>query len=148
MTVEHRFAGEFRVSGRTLTGRAMAYGDIAPEHRERFVPGAFLDLPSEIPVNLQHDPNVMLATAALEDGPRELRVRAELAEGSAALKLVQRGALNGFSVEFRAKVERRESGVRVIEAAELTGLALVDQGAYPGATAEIRHRPHGRRWWL
>ena len=138
-TPEHRAGLEFRVAGRTLSGVAMRYGDVSPDFRERFVPGAFGTLPQTIAVNLQHDSSIVVAErAALADGPRELRVRADLPEGSAALKLVRRGALNGFSIEFKATSERREAGVRVVERATLSGLALVDRGAYRGAVAEVR----------
>ena len=144
MTPEHRAGCEFRVAGRTLSGTAMRYGDVSPDFRERFEPGAFGEVRS-IAVNLQHDRNVIVVPdALLTDSPRELRVRAELPPGSAALNLVRRGALNGFSVEFHAESERRESGIRVIERAVLAGLALVDRGAFPGATAEVRARS-GRR---
>ena len=144
MNPEHRAGCEFRVQGRTLSGVAMRYGDVSPDFRERFLPGAFGEVRS-LPVNLQHDPGIVVAAdALLADSPRELRVRADLPEGSAALALVKRGALNGFSIEFHAKAERREAGVRVVERADLTGLALVDRGAYPGATAEVRARS-GRR---
>ena len=145
MTPEHRAGCEFRVSGRTLSGVAMRYGDVSPDFRERFLPGAFGEVRS-IPINLQHDPGVVVVRdALLADTPRELRVRADLPEGSAALALVRRGALNGFSIEFHAKAERRdEAGVRVVERAELSGLALVDKGAYPSATEEVRARS-GRR---
>lgn len=141
MNVEHRSGVEFRVAGRTLSGVAMRYGDISPDFRERFQPGAFGEVPIVIPINVQHDPAMIAADSAiLIDSPRELRVRADLPEGSAALKLVRRGVLNGFSVEFHAETERREAGVRVIERAKLSGLALVDRGAYPGSTAEVRAR--------
>ena len=144
MTPEHRGGCEFRVAGRTLSGVAMRYGDTSPGFSERFEAGAFGEVRA-IPVNLQHDRSLIVAPdAILTDSPRELRVRAELPEDSAALKLVRRGALNGFSVEFHAKAERRESGIRVVERADLTGLALVDRGAYPGAKAEVRARS-GRR---
>ena len=144
MKIEHRLAHEFRVAGRTLTGAAMVYGDVSPGFKERFLPGAFGEVRT-VDVNLQHDPSLVAVRGAmLTDGPRELRVRAELPAGSAALELVKRGALNGFSIEFHAKAERREGGVRVVERAVLTGLALVDRGAYPEAKAEIRKRS-GRR---
>ena len=140
MAVERRDGGELRVAGRTLTGTAMVYGDVSPDFRERFMPGAFGEVRA-VDVNLQHDPGLIVARgASLTDGPRELSVRADLPEGSAALALVRRRALNGFSVEFRATRERREAGVRVVERAALTGLALVDRAAYPGATAEVRAR--------
>ena len=138
--IEHRAGLEFRIAGRTLSGVAMRYGDLSPDYRERFVPGS-LRHRGRVDVNLQHDPAVVLARdALLTDTGRELRVRADLPERSAALALVRRGALNGFSIEFHAKAERREGGVRVVERADLAGLALVDQGAYPGAVAEVRAR--------
>ena len=137
---EHREGFEFRVQGRTLSGVALRYGDISPDFAERFEPGAFGEVRS-IPINLQHDRSIVVAPAALlTDTARSLDVRADLPEGSAALSLVRRGALNGFSIEFHAKAERREAGIRVVERAELTGLALVDRGAYPQSTAEIRAR--------
>ena len=105
--------------------------------RERFEPGAFGAV-ERVDVNLQHDKAAVLARdALLTDSPRELRVRADLPEGAAGLALVKRGSLNGFSIEFNAKAERRESGVRVVEKAGLVGLALVDRGVYPASTAEV-----------
>ena len=137
---EVRAGGEARLAGRTFSGVAMPYGTISPDFRERFEPGAFGEV-GVVDVNLQHDPGIVLARAAsLSDGPEALRVAATLAEGSGALALVRRGALGGFSVEFHAKAERREAGVRVVERAELTGLALVDRPAYPAAAAEVRAR--------
>ena len=142
MEPERRYAA-FRVSGRTLTGRALVYGDVAPSLGERFMPGAFGELRA-MPINLQHDPSmIVVQEAALTDGPRALEVRADLPEGSAALQLVKRGALSGFSIEFNAIEEHREHGIRVISKGVLTGLALVDQGAYPQSTAEVRCAPNG-----
>ena len=142
MSTEHRAGCEFRVAGRTLSGVAMRYGDTSPDFRERFVPGAFGPVGSRtMPINLQHDSAIIVAERGLiNDTARALEVRAELPAGSAALSLVKRGALNGFSIEFNAKSERREAGVRVIERASLTGIALVDHGAYPQAKAEVRAR--------
>ena len=138
--IEHREGVSFRVAGRTLSGRALVYGDVSPDFRERFEPGAFGEVRT-VPINLQHDLRLVVTDAALlTDSARSLDVRADLPEGSAALALVRRGALTGFSIEFHAKAERREAGVRVVERAELTGLALVDRGAYPQSTAEIRAR--------
>ena len=140
MEVERRAGGEVRVAGRTLSGVAMPYGTISPDFNERFEPGAFGEV-MFVDLNLQHDHGVVVARgAALTDSPQALRVSATLPEGSAALALVRRRALNGYSIEFKSRVERREAGVRVVERAVLTGLALVDRGAYPGAVAEVRAR--------
>ena len=147
MTPEVRAGAEFRVAGRTLSGRVMTYGDISPEHSERFSPGAFGAAPSA-PLNLQHDRNMVVLGAGdfvLSDTQLALEIRAELPAGSAALKLVKRGALNGYSVEFHSRQERRESGVRVIERAELVGVGLVDQPSYPDSIAEVRRGGGGGR---
>ena len=139
---EVRAGCEFRVAGRTLSGRVMTYGDISPEHGERFLPGAFGPAPSA-PLNIQHDRNMVVLGAGdyvLSDTPRALEIRAELPAGSAAIKLVRRGALNGYSVEFHARQERREAGVRVIERAALVGIGLVDAPSYPASKAEVRAR--------
>ena len=141
MTAERRAGGEVRVSGRTLSGVAMPYGTVSPDFRERFEPGAFGAV-GTVDLNLQHDPAVVVARGAtLTDSPSALSVRATLPGGAAALVLVRRRALNGFSVEFNPTREHRDAaGVRVVEAADLTGLALVDRPAYPGARPEVRAR--------
>ena len=142
---EARAGAEFRVAGRTLSGTVLRYGDVSPEHRERFVPGAFAPVPA-VSLNIQHDKRMQVLDAGefvLNDTPRALEIRAELPADSAALSLVKRGALNGFSIEFHARAERREAGVRVIERAALVGIGLVDQPSYPESTAEVRRRGGG-----
>ena len=141
MNAERRYS-DFRVAGRTLTGIAIRYGDISPDFRERFEPGALSPVP-DVPLTLQHDAGTVLIEAGryvLADGLRSLDVRADLPADSAAIKLVRRGALTGFSIEFHARAERREAGVRIVERAELTGLSLVDNPAYPASAAEVRAR--------
>ena len=144
MVIETRAGLSFRVQGRTVSGTALRYGDIADmgRFREMFVSGAFAPIGS-VSLNLQHDGSRVLATTGaglvLADGPRSLEVRAEL-RGKAEHDLVRRGALRGFSVEFHAKEERREGGTRVIERAVLAGIALVDEPAYAGSVAEARAR--------
>ena len=96
-------------------------------------------MPALLDLNLQHDAEiVMVKGAVLTDTDVELRVQAELREDSAASRLVRRGALKGLSVEFAAKREAMVNGVRVVELAKLAGAGLVDQGAYPLATVEVR----------
>ena len=143
MTPERRAGGELRIAGRTLTGTAIRYGDVSPQFRERFEPGAFGEVRA-IDLNLQHDRAVVLMRGAtLSDSPVALSVRATLPivrDGTGALALVRRRVLNGLSIEFNSLAQRMDGGIRVIERAELTGLALVDRGAYPGSTVEIRAR--------
>ena len=130
-----RRESEVRLAGRTLTGAAMVYGTRAQDRPELFRVGAFNPLPADLGLNLQHDPNREIARLGaglvLEDSASALELQAELREGSAELALVRRGTLNGLSVEFVVIQETRESGIRVIEKAELAGIGLVDTPSYP-----------------
>ena len=142
MTPEVRAGGELRVAGRTLTGRAMVYGAVSEEHRERFEPGAFAPVPA-VPLLLQHDRSMVIVEPGafeLADTAAALEVRAELPAEAAALQLVKRGALSGFSVAFRAQHETRDGDIRVVESAELVEVSLVDQPSYDASTAEVRRR--------
>ena len=145
MSVEHSAPIEFRASttGRSLYGDAIVYGDRSPSHRERFVPGSIRVDPATS-LNLQHDRARRIAKLgeglSVRDTEAALEVRAALREGSAELALVRRGVLRGLSLEFHAERERRENGIRVIEAATVSGIALVDQPSYPGSTVELRAR--------
>ena len=142
MAPEVRAGGELRVAGRTLTGRAMVYGDVSPEHNERFLPGAFAPILA-VPLLLQHDQRMVIVEPGafdLVDSDAALEVRAELPPKAAALKLVKGGALSGFSVKFRPRQESRDGNIRVVEKAELVEVSVVDQPSYPASTAEVRRR--------
>ena len=131
--------GEVRaLAGRRIAGIAMRYGAVAPCLAERFLPGAFGDVPDRIGLNLQHDGNLVVGQAELLDDELALRVEADVAE--AVHSLVARGALSGLSIEFLPRAERKDGAIRVIEKADLAGLAVVDKAAYPTATVEARAR--------
>lgn len=134
MTLERLTPVECRLEGRTLRGVAMRYGEQARDRPERFLPGAFQPL-GPVTLNLQHDRLREIASTdggslRIEDTPTELRVAADLREGSAELSLVRRRALRGLSVEFRALSERHDNGIRIVERAELPAIGLVDSGSY------------------
>ena len=142
-TFEVRAGGELRVAGRTLSGPALVYGDVSAQHRERFTAGAFAPLGDDVPLLLQHDPGTVIVPAGdylLTDTERALEVRAELPEKAAALSLVRRRALTGFSVKFVPRQESRDGDIRVVERAELVEVSLVDQPSYDSSLAEIRRR--------
>ena len=144
--LETRLA-ELRVAGRTVSGVLMPYGEVSPDFRERFEPGAFGTV-DRCALCVQHDRTQVIAQATLTDTPEALRIEAEVPDGFRSL--VVRGALNGFSVEFESiREERDPAGVRVVREALLRGAALVDRGAYRGARAEARAAtPRRRRLWL
>ena len=139
---EIRTGGEFRVSGRTLVGRAMVYGSMSPEHGEMFEAGSFSPI-KPVPLLLQHDPSMVIVPAGafeLADSLEALEVRAVLPERSAVGKLLAKGALTGLSVKFHPLQESRIDGIRVIERARLAEISVVDEPSYPASTADIRAR--------
>lgn len=147
-------AAELRLRGRRLQGVALRYREPARDRPELFLPGAFAPLPAAVPLNLQHDRDLSLGQAALQDTAADLRMSAELPAGSGVYDLVRRGALAGLSVEFRALADEYDTaGNRVISRARLEGLAVVDEGSYlteleararSGRTIRTRI-PEGRR---
>ena len=149
MAVERRYTALRQSGGRVLAGVAIRYGDTArlPWGRERFEPGAFGAVEAaDVIMNVAHDRGRPIARTGggglvLADDTEALTIRATLPqtrEADDALELVRSGVLRGLSVEFRAEAERAEGGTRIVEAAALTGLGLVDSGAYPGSTVEAR----------
>ena len=152
--IERRtIAGEIRAEGRRLSGVVMRFGDISPSHRERFEPGAFR-MEDAVALNLFHDRERAIAWQPgggleLREEDGALRMMAELPPIPAAdraLELVRTGEAAGLSVEFRAEAERREGGLRVIEAARLGGIGLVRSPSYEQSRVEAR--AGRRRIWL
>lgn len=146
---ERRYSGvELRAEGRTLVGPAMRYGDISPSHRERFEPGAFALDGKTRWLDVRHDRNRVIAWTeggglTLTDTREALMVRAVLPEiplADVALADVRAGNLAGFSVEFNARDEARENGIRVVRKAELSGVGLVGSPSYQQSTLELRGR--------
>ena len=157
MKTEFRFC-EVRREGRVLAGKAITYGDVASvgSGRERFVPGAFGSLAdADVLLNVQHDRARPLARTGgggltLTDSAAALEVRAELPASASAdetLALVAAGVLRGFSIEFVAQRERMESGVRVLLAARLVNIGVVDRPAYSQSTVAARAEDEAAREW-
>lgn len=145
--MERRFSGvECRAEGRSIFGPALVYGDVSPTHKERFTPGAFGDLDETTRwLDIEHDKSRLLAwTGAgleLRDSPEALMVTATLPVTplhDTALQQVRDRRMRGFSIEFVSKEEHRESGIRVISAGSLQGLALVRNPSYTQSTVEVR----------
>ena len=107
-----------------------------PDFRERFEPGAFGAVRA-IDLNLQHDPDlVVVRDALLIDGfpARAVGCGLNCRKDRRCSRLVRNAVRSTGS---RSSSARRPNGVegvvRVVERAELTGLALVDRGADPEA---------------
>ena len=164
MTVEVRRmafdAAEFRAEGRRLSGIVMPYESTSmttPAGPERFQSGAFEGRAGDVVLNLHHAADKPLvrtdAGLVLEHTAEALRMTAELPstrDADDALELVRTKVLRGLSVEFVARIERREQGVRVVEQAELSGIGLVTRPAYKDAEVAARAAapPSEIPWWL
>ena len=151
MALEYRFAAlEVRAAdGGQIEGIAMPYGreaDIAGAFKESVDPGAFGAI-GDVILNLMHDRNEPLARTeggglTFEDSADRLWLRAEISEFRGDVRdQVKRRILRGFSVEMEVKAEDwPRPDKRIIRAATLWGVAVVDRPAYSEATAEIAKR--------
>ena len=146
--IEYRFvkidppAGDSRIlQGCVITYGEIGVGDYGPE---RFTPGS-LEVNPDIILNVQHDRGRPIArtpdTLQLVDSAEALTLRAdvpETREGSDALVAVRKNILQGLSLEFRQAKFTMQGGIRTITSAKLTGIGLVDTGAYEGSKVETR----------
>lgn len=163
MEAERRYA-EVRAEpdSRTITGTAVPWAPRqgrGPRGPERFERGAFDLAAADITLTLQHDRAAPIArtrtgSLVLTDTPEGLEFRAELPDtprADQALADVRAGLLAGASVEFLAVRETAAAGVRVIQAARLAGLSLVDSPAYPDAQVQAREAAEAPapapEWW-
>ena len=151
MAIEYRFAPlEVRAAdGGKIEGTAMPYGreaDIAGVFRESVDAGAFGTI-SDVILNLMHRRAEPLARTEgggleLEDGAERLWLRADIPAYREDIRdMVKRKILRGYSVEMEVRAEDWPTpDRRIIRAATLWGVALVDRGAYGDATAKIAER--------
>ena len=116
---------ELRASGRRLEGTILKYGEISPNHQERFLPGAFsLDAGTTRWLDYRHDRTRVLVHTGngggltLRDSPEALLLEAELPAlplSERALSEIASGTLQGLSIEFRAESESKDGNIRVVE---------------------------------
>ena len=140
--------GELRAEGRTLAGVVMRFGEIG-DRNERFLSparsrarGRRGSIWSTIRCGWSRGKARGWSSS---DTPEALTLRAELPRipaADVALQGVRDGTRTGLSVEFRAVRERREpqTGTRVIEAASLAGVGIVERPSYGGSRIETRQR--------
>ena len=148
--IETRFnISELRaVSARSISGIALRYGDTARLPwgvSERIMPGAFGNIASaDVVLNSMHRREAPLARTGgggltLTDSEAYLRATADLPEtreASDVLELIRKKVLRGLSIEFVAEKEEQQGDERVIRAARLLGVAVVDKPAYPDSLVE------------
>ena len=143
--IEQRFVEGIEHDERTLVGR-MPYGEVAAvgvpvQFHETIRPGAFGAI-GDVILNTLHSRTIPLARTGgggleIEDTDKALTFRAVLPRTSAAddaLELVRAGVMRGISIEMRVKHQNVAAGpqgrVRVVERAELVGIALADRPVY------------------
>lgn len=143
--MEYRFV-EFRAENDAITGVVLPYGRATRigDFTEEFRSGAFGKI-EDVILNLQHQRAKPVARTGaglvLDDKPTELRAAVTLPDttyGREARELVEGNILRGFSIEFRAQDDEWHGTHRIVKAARLFGIALVDRPAY--SDAEISHR--------
>ena len=158
---EYRYAAlEVRDAAAAIEGVAMPYGTVARimgAFDESVEPGAFSF--DDVVLNRMHVREDLIARTGgggltLTDSASALLLRAEVPTYREDIRdQVARRILRGFSVEMAVTAEDWPApDRRIIRAATLRGIGLVDRAAYGEATAAIAKRAQdgGRievRWW-
>ena len=137
--------GETPLMKGIITGNAITYGEkstIAGAFKETFSPGCFGQY-SDVMVNIQHQKTKPVARQGaglvLHDDEKALRAEIDLTGtplGLEARSMIDKGLLRGLSVEFYPDDEVWEGHSRIVKAAELKAISIVDKPAYAGSTIE------------
>ena len=158
--IEFRFVDvEVRDAGAVVAGVAMPYGTVARimgAFDESVEPGAFRF--EDVVLNRMHVREDLIARTdggglTLTDTAERMSLRADIPAYRADIRdQVNRRILRGFSVEMRITAEDWPNpSRRIIRAAELLGIGLVDRPAYGDATAALAKRAADGgvevRWW-
>ena len=159
MELEHRSIEVRAGDGRTVAGLAVPFGreGTIGGKRERFDIGSARTTGSAL-LSLGHRTGRLLAREpqtlvfeSLSDGLHFTATLPETTDATDALELIRSGIVGHASVEFVALRERHSAGVRVVQSAEIKGLALVANPAYPDARVEAREHAeavtNGLAWW-
>ena len=139
----------FDPSTRTVTGILLPYGkpsrvlDAVSGHVvfEIIEPGALAIDGAQLSLTLMHEPDVVVAERIeLTETPGALQLRAVLdgPASGAAIKMLQRGSLEGLSAEFEDRERVDEGGYSIVRAAILTGASVVDRPAHAASRAQLR----------
>ena len=141
---------------RLIMGVAVRYGDEAKiwNIRERIVKGALRMPAGPWNLTLQHDRALPIGLGEFVEDEDALRFRCELTEGARqdqVLSDVDAGLLRGASLEFVPKREKmvewddEKGALYEILDAQVLRLSLVDDGAYPQSTIELKMEPPAGR---
>ena len=137
---------------RLVMGVAVRYGDEAEIYgfRERIVKGALRMPPGPWNLTLQHERSLPIGLGEFVEDADALRFRCELPEGmrqDQGLADAKAGLLRGASLEFIPKREKliemddTKGDLYEILDAQVLRLSLVDDGAYPQSTIELKMEP-------
>ena len=134
-----------------IVGRILRYGERALDRPELFEAGAFdleaIKAAGGIVLNRQHARGAPIMRVLPVQVGNELRIDQPLPDtqsGRDAAVEIRSGLMRGLSVSFQAARQSFAGGVRRIQSAAMTALAVVDNPSYD-APVEIRARREGRR---
>ena len=135
-----------------IIGLILPAGRVASDRKEVFV-GAGITTPS---AGIRLLPEHRSTTSIMEfdpirDADGSLRIDHRLPdspEGRSAAQGIRNGTKARMSIEFHALSSTIVSGVREIRASLVDAVALVGEGAYDQARAEVRSKRKRSRSWL
>ena len=147
---------EGRLGPGRLCGVVMRYGERAADRPELFEAGSLTWPDDGVVVNRQHTRTAPILRALPLVVGNEVHIDSEIPDTSAGRDCaseIRGGLFKNLSVEFKATAQTIVGGVRRISKAVLSGVAVVDAGAYAGSTVEVRgkedtSRPTARFLWL